>query len=95
MLEPGREDVASKLFVILCLCLFPRSKQCRSPEPSTSTAGRADDKFFCGARSCNCKVCSAPVFVQGILSGTPYYKAGVGGYHACSANFADKSGWSL
>lgn len=62
-LEPWREDISSKLFVILCVCLFPRSKQRRSPEPSTSTAGSADADF-CGVTSCNCKVCIAPLFLQ-------------------------------
>lgn len=74
VLDTGREDVANKLFVILCMCLFPMSKQSRSPEPNISTA-RIEGDDFCGARSCNCKVCSAAMFLQDILLGTPYYKA--------------------
>lgn len=64
--EPEREDVANKLFVILCVCLFRRSKQSRSPEPSISTAGSAGAEFsvvcVCAtakhaAQPCLCKTC--------------------------------------
>lgn len=70
MFEPVREDVASKLFTL-------RSKQCRSPESSMSTAGSADDRF-CGARSCNLKICS--VSARRTIENTFTMKPGVGGY---------------